>query len=243
MVNTKRFLNSTTGKKLPDHIKSSSIFNNIQKIDKVFPKIGLKNRIEKIKLNLNGKPLYVGFSSDGIKGLWDIATMSMRGINSCMRWSSNHSYHLIGSIIDPYTGLVFLTDKSKTEHGIKLYKRAVVRLMVYIKDGKHIPALFIERPYKDHGYESAGSYFNGDKQAVQTFGIFKRFLERYLNKDIEIYSEDPYHMPNCDIGLDPYVPIESCMKNLAYNYLPFSDAGFRYEENDSGSKVIQSLLS
>jgi hypothetical protein len=73
MFNTKYFLNSTTGKRLPVHIRNGLRLNDV-KIDKVFPKIGLKNCVEKTKLKYNNKPLYVGFSSDGVKGLWDIAT-------------------------------------------------------------------------------------------------------------------------------------------------------------------------
>jgi hypothetical protein len=166
----------------------------------------------------------------------------MRGISSCMGWGSHHSQHLIGSIIDPYTGLVFLTDKSKTKHGISFYKRAVVRLMVYTNDlGKRVPVLFMERPYKQGGDESYGGYLNGDDDPKQTFNVFKTFLLKHLNKDIKICSEEPYHMPRDYSNF--YVPKASCMRGLAYDTMPFSDANYGYSDYDDGSKVIQSLTS
>src|SRR5690606_23711397 len=48
--------------------------------------------------NVGGNDFKLVFSSDGERGAWDIATMSMRGINSCQGWGKPQSHGLIGSI-------------------------------------------------------------------------------------------------------------------------------------------------
>lgn len=84
------------------------------------------------------------FASDQKQGVWDIATMSMRGIRSCMQWGSGHAPSLIGSIIDPCCGVIYLTDGVYTEHGERMLCRSVVRYVVHKTAG---PCLYMERPY------------------------------------------------------------------------------------------------
>ena len=62
---------------------------------------------------------------------WDIATMSMRGINSCQAWGKIQSPALIGSILDPNMAIVYLTDgKAHKSYGQRMLARCVVRLVV-----------------------------------------------------------------------------------------------------------------
>jgi hypothetical protein len=86
------------------------------------------------------------FSSTGQKGLWDIATMSMRGVSSCQRWgNAKHRSKVIGTMLDPYAGVLYLTSNSNTKYGSKMIKRSVVRLIINKTTKK--PALLIERVY------------------------------------------------------------------------------------------------
>ncbi len=88
----------------------------------------------------------VRFASDGSEGAWDIATMSMRGINSCQTWGGGNSTHIVGSIVDPFTGIIYLTNGGKfNEHGSKMIRRCVVRFVVDEK--KKVPYLALERMY------------------------------------------------------------------------------------------------
>lgn len=83
------------------------------------------------------------FSSDGKEGAWDIATMSMRGVKSCMRWQHEQATRLLGSIIDPCCGIIYLTNRKRTPFGSKMLFRAVVRLV--IRDNK--THLLLDRLY------------------------------------------------------------------------------------------------
>ncbi len=85
------------------------------------------------------------FSADGKEGIWDMATMSMRGISSCQSWGGSFRRRLIGSIIDPCCGIIYLTDnkQSARRKGSKMLARALVR---YIKKGRK-SALMLKRVY------------------------------------------------------------------------------------------------
>ena len=88
------------------------------------------------------------FSSDGVDGLWDIATMSMRGITSCQSWGKEYSERLVGSMIDPFTGIIYLTSGSKTDYGSKMNHRCIVRFVVNRR--KRRPNILIEKMYPSH---------------------------------------------------------------------------------------------
>lgn len=92
---------------------------------------------------LNSNNLKIVFSADGEEGIWDIATMSMRGIDSCQSWGGQFRNCLIGSMLDPYTGIIYLTSGSKSEFGTKMLARCVVRL---ITKGKQ-KAIFLDKMY------------------------------------------------------------------------------------------------
>ena len=76
---------------------------------------------------------------------WDIATMSMRGINSCMSWDKKQSFSLVGSILDPNCAIIYLqNDSIRTFYGSKMRARAIVR-RVQDKDRKQF--IYLERVY------------------------------------------------------------------------------------------------
>lgn len=94
--------------------------------------------------NFNGK-LNIVFSSDGIDGAWDIITMSQRGIQSCQSWTGQYKNCTIGSVLDPFTGIIYLTSGSKTQYGSKMIRRCIVRFVVdkFVKQ----PCIFLEYMY------------------------------------------------------------------------------------------------
>ena len=94
--------------------------------------------------NFNGK-LNIVFSSDEIQGAWDILTMSQRGIQSCQSWNGQYKNCTIGSVLDPFTAIIYLTSGSKTQYGSKMIRRCIVRFVVdrFVKQ----PCIFLEYMY------------------------------------------------------------------------------------------------
>jgi hypothetical protein len=121
-------------------------------------KIDFNKKDKKVSNPFKKGNLKVCFSSDGNKGYWDIATMSMRKISSCMRWTSDHAMSLVGSIVDPYAAIIYITDGTKTKYGSAMLARAVVR---FVSDhGK--PAIFVEKVYKN-------GYAHNDDEIMRVF--------------------------------------------------------------------------
>jgi hypothetical protein len=155
----------------------------------------------------------VKFSSDGPDGVWDIATMSMRGIQSCQTWDgvgNGNSAHVIGSMIDPMTGIVYLTSGGKfNEYGSKMIRRCVVRFVVNEKTKK--PCIMLERMYPALDNE--------------TLKIFKNFIEEKTDKKFTvIYTQ------NGNPG-EYYVPMAKAVKQLEPINQPYRDSGITYKSD------------
>jgi hypothetical protein len=148
---------SFQSKSYPKFIRKSKALKALPKPDKIFPLIGLKNHklaLSKTKLaHPFGKGHTLYFSSTGTKGYWDIATMSMRGVNSCMNWEDykedddcdDNCLALVGSLVDPYVAVIYVSDGSKTKYGKRIVARCVVRFVV---DAKSKPHIFLEPLYR-----------------------------------------------------------------------------------------------
>ncbi len=113
----------------------------------------------------------VVFSSDGSKGVWDIATMSMRGLTSCQSWGGCYKRNLIGSIVDPYCGIIYLTAGDDTKYGSRMVRRALVRYVYDRKTGQ--PAIMLERIYPSHYSDRVFDH--------TTFAIFAKFISDRTN--------------------------------------------------------------
>ena len=87
----------------------------------------------------------VVFSSTGKDGIWDITTMSMRGFRSCQSWDGDYNNCLIGSILDPFVGIVYLTSNTPTKYGNKMIRRCMVRYIINKKEKQ--PYLYIDNMY------------------------------------------------------------------------------------------------
>lgn len=210
----KDFLKTQTYNKLPAALKTHGAFNKIKNIDKPFPHIGLTNSLEELHDPKHPNHL-IGFSSVGAKGLWDIATMSMRGVCSCMHWNNLHSRHLVGSIFDPFLGIVYISDNTKTEYGITFKKRCLVRF-IYETSGRF--GLLLERVYIDTGNQNPLVYINKDPDYAYSWEIFVKFLSQKIDKKYTVHTSHPYG----------YIPYSTGLKYIQENCRSMSDCGSYY---------------
>lgn len=147
--------------------------------------------------NIPDNGFKVAFSSDGVDGAWDIGTMSMRGVSSCQSWDHGEYKHCtIGSVIDPFVGIIYLTTGGKfNEYGTKMARRCIVRFVVDGKNNK--PYLLMDRMYP-----------NGDTKVLNQF---KRFLETKTNNKFNVvYSENMGQ----DLIKNSYLPLNPLRKKL-----------------------------
>lgn len=91
--------------------------------------------------NIPNNEFKIVFSSDGVDGAWDIATMSQRGIQSCQSWDGEYRHCTIGSVIDPFVSIMYLTSGAKS----KMIRRCIVRFVIDDKESK--PYLLIDNMY------------------------------------------------------------------------------------------------
>lgn len=230
---------SVTWSKLPKFIRNAGVFEHIKRIEKPFPEIGLKNIVEPIEDSFPEKPAkaFVGFSSQGMQGVWDIATMSMRGICSCMHWENEHSIHLVGSVADPFLGIVYITDNDKTPYGTRFKWRSLVRFVYSISDKKY--QLLLERVYKDTGNTIPTVYNNKDPDGHYKTAIFKKFLKKHLNTPIDVV--DPTERTNDYRGYTTVIPMSDGLRFLKNAEVSMSDCRQVYGHVDD--KFVQKFAA
>jgi hypothetical protein len=156
------------------------------------------------------------FSSDGIEGAWDIATMSMRGINSCQTWGQGNSTHIVGSIVDPFTGIIYITSGSRSKYGSKMMRRCVVRFVV--SQAGNIPHLMLERMYPDHD--------------ASVMDLFVKFLSKKTNGEIKILIGKHGSSP---AGM--YVPMVPVVGKLDPKDQPYRDSAISYQQDQSNPQT------
>lgn len=163
-------------------------------------------------VNIPGGEARVVFSSTGIDGAWDIATMSMRGISSCQTWGQGNSNHLVGSIVDPCTAIMYLTSGSNYEgKGPKMNRRCIVRFVVNGND--NIPSLVLERMYPSHNKEVANKFISILKEKTgNKFPI------------INCTSNFRNGVNKCHIPLTPIV------SKLDAEYQPYRDSAIQFKK-------------
>lgn len=146
--------------------------------------------------NVPNAKFKIVFSSDGSNGAWDIATMSMRGVQSCQSWEGSYSKALIGSVIDPFVGIIYLTSGSNTKYGSKMMRRCVVRFAVNKETKK--PFLFLDNMYPNYDPKVMAS--------------FKEFLSNKTQKKFDVVSSND--RGSFDIG-KAYLPLSGVRKKLS----------------------------
>lgn len=152
------------------------------------------------------------FSSDGEDGLWDIATMSMRGIESCQSWQSGNATHVVGSMVDPFTGIIYLTSGAPHKNmGAKMMRRCIVRFIV---NDKRTQALFLEKMYP--------------AEDLSILKSFKDFLVKRTGGKYKVLAGNGNNLP-----AGYYVPLGGLTKFLDDKDRPYRDSGITYRLDDA----------
>lgn len=169
------------------------------------------------------KKMYLAFSSDDIDGAWDIATMSMRGVKSCMRWEARQCGALVGSIIDPCCGIIYLTNGVKTEYGSKMLFRSVVRLATHNDTRK--PVLLVDRLYSSFYKTKPGEQGRFDQQIKN---VFIEYLQKkvpqcqVIDAQAKATSLIKYELPR-PAHLDLLIPEERSYRDTPIEYSTLYD--------------------
>jgi hypothetical protein len=161
---------------------------------------------------------------------WDIATMSMRGISSCQSWNSHYKECVIGSVVDPYAAVIYITDGSKTQYGERMLARSVVRIVVPSKEQKDIQywkthrktratSIFIEEPYiaSEDDSETNADYVR----------VFADFITSKLGNKVKIVSGYDSHRYQ--------IPMSDAVKKINVSQRSYIDSGLSYEDGQSSS--------
>lgn len=191
------------------------------KLSVKIPKLRIQNTTADHLLASNKKNLKVVFSSDGNQGMWDIATMSQgRGITSCMSWNSDNSTSLLGSMVDPFAGIIYITDGSKTKNGCKMLYRSVVRLAVSDSGKNHF---VIENAY-------GNSIGNSKDEETKVGQIFASFIKQVTKNKVKVIYCDS-NMPDsvCEAINELDIPLSEPVKQI----MDMSGDMFNYEYAES----------
>jgi len=196
-----------TSKLYPGFIRNNANLKRVlgKEHERIFPRIGLDNCEEKIDSKRK-----IVFSGSGNRALWDIATMSMRGISSCQSWIGSHREKLIGSMADPYCGIIYITTGKETSKGLRMAKRALVRFVV--NDSTQKPALLIERIYP-----IIDTCYDFDVRR-RTYSLFESFLARKTNNRYPIIA----------VGNDHAIPMSYAVSEIPEHCRSYRDSDIDY---------------
>lgn len=239
MIYSQKFLASKLAQKLPPAIRTHSVWTTSKKIYKIFPKLGLNNTIEMID-SPTGR-CGIAFSSDMITGLWDLATMAMRGTSSCQHWNNRHSNHLIGSMVDPFCGIMYLTDGTINEYGLMMHRRCLVRMIVNYNTGaRHF---MLERLYKTNITADPYQYNNRDEDPGPTIRLFKNFInEKTNNRFITISSQD-LEPENYQLRINSFIPYHPQVESIHPNDRSLIDSGIGYDRSPHNNDIFNLLTA
>lgn len=204
----------------PAFKKGEAVFKVLNKLKEMSGKFGIiwnswdqwQEFKDFSRTNIGGKKQKLVFSSYGDNGVWDIATMSMRGISSCQSWGTSNSKGLIGSIASKYVAVMYLAsgDQEVPGYGSKMLNRSVVRLV--INDRTKKPALIIDRMYPSENKD--------------TLRAFETALSKRSGLDV-FYA--PHH--SGEIG-NFYVPSEQWMASYLKNgETSYMDSKFNHKQH------------
>jgi len=166
--------------------------------------------------NFSSKEMEINFVSTGLDAIWDFATISMRGVVSCQSWVNPQSRGLIGTIVNPFVGLIYISSSEQTIYGPKTFKRCLVRYAIN-KDTKR-PALFLD-----------GIYPSGDITDIRD--SFIKFLKSKTSLEVFFATKtNCYYLPSHkyqkylaegeETYMDYQIPFKQieCDKNLINRY-------------------------
>jgi hypothetical protein len=180
---------------------------------------------KKFKKLKEKQALNVVFSAEGTEGAWDIATMSMRGIESCQSWYSRRAHHLIGSITDPCCAVMYLEDPNDSMgHGTRMLYRTVVRYVVHEEFG---PYLFMEQLYP---------YTNDEFETNAVMVLFALLLQQKTKLNV-LYRGCALRSENVCMSL--FIPTTDAVVNNSYS-ASYRDSRIPYK---SASEFIEKFPS
>lgn len=191
--------------------KISTVVERLRELTDKTATIDLKRQFSTIETLSKANNLTVVFSTDP----WDIATMSMRGIQSCMRWASSHAPQLIGSILDPYVGVIYITNGIRTKYGASMLYRAVVRI---VKDESRLKSrehLFIDKIYSINKEIK-------NMEHPEALAVFRKFLSDNSKSTTPVLSM--YDKEQGGI----YIPLSPVVEQLPRHLRSCVDSGIPY---------------
>ncbi len=157
---------------------------------------------------------------------WDIATMSMRGIKSCQSWGKTQSTCLIGSIIDPNMGIMYITDgKPHSKYGERMLARTVVRLtapMHTFKNGQYIEATEEDKKKRIFVIEWPYAYFSSGAIGIDTYKdiFYKSMAPKLISKKLLRSPKATQYFRG--------IPLTSQVKKLPEKYRSYRDSSMPY---------------
>ena len=167
------------------------------------------------RTNVGVNKCSIVFSHTGDEALWDIATISMRGVSSCQSWHVANSIGLIGSLASRFCGVMYLaSDREVPGFGKVMLNRCMVRLAISAKTGA--PAIIIDKMYQSENKETV-------KQ-------FKRALAKRTSLDVIYVGE------NAQVATDYFLPNEA---NIDVAARPYLDIKFPFKDRAKILKVKQ----
>ena len=173
--------------------------------------------------NISTKDLNIVFSSDDEDGLWDIATMSMRGFRSCQSWDGQYKNNLIGSIVDPFVGVIYLEGSGKgTQYGSKMIRRCIVRFVADSKNNK--PAILIDRMYPQHNKEVADAFVS--------------FIKNKTNLNV-LLQDWSVGQPDLNTLRHLYIPFNNVHTKLNDEYKSYRDTKIPYKIENKMETVLE----
>ena len=224
--------------KFPPFIRNSP-FSSLKLEGKVFESLGIKDSSLKISKVLSGEEINTLRRSLGVvirprafvddiencklnfsSKIWDIATMSERGVRSCQSWNAGvHKTKLVGSMVDPTVGILWLSYR-RTAKGSDMRLRSLVRAVLDKHDNI---CLFIDRMYV--GYTHDHNF--GAPHILGLHLTFKKFLESISGNKFEVktYSDSNLNVSQLKIPKSPNVV------KLTPEYRSYIDSGLQYTSN------------
>lgn len=203
------------------------VYNKLSKENCYLPKLDTLPEFKVFSSsNINSDDgLQIVFSSDGLDGAWDLLTMSERGFRTCQSWDGDYNENLVGTIADPFTGIIYLTNGKKVgDSGSRMIRRSIVRYVFDSISGK--PFLYIDRMYPkfeqrilteftafikektNNEFEVRASNGSGKKPSVGT--CFVRLTE---NTRKLLSAEQPYRDTAFDYRYFPTKDIQAILKH------------------------------
>lgn len=212
---------STSNKKIMAGDNLFKLYEKIRSAVAQFITMPDINSLSKVKkFNQLNTPIsnqyQIVFSSSGDDGSWDIATMSMRGIESCKSFEGIQNLCLIGDVASKYVGIIYLTSGRKEKYGEKMIKRCIVRFGVDTKNKS--PVIILDKMY--------------DSYNSQIASLFIDALQKRTNLSVLNFSQGADTKRNIQ-PQDVYIPEEKQLKDLQK---PWYDLEFKKQKNQLPSQ-------